>query len=181
MDEKIAGRSGKAALFNSPFEAGFRATVLLAELYPSVADLQRLVFFDYLLIHSRDVGGPPSLHPATPYRSQEYAVRREIMRHGLLIMAGRGLVEIAVNPGGIEYSATEVTIPFLDRLIAPYKKKLNERAEWVASKFSNHTVPELAALFSNNLGRWGTEFVFMRDFSEDLSVLDERTGNGIST
>lgn len=181
MDEGLKGPSGKAALFNSPFEVGFRSIVLLAELYPGVADLQRLVFFDYLLIHSGDVDGPPSLHPPTPYRSQEYTVRRDIMREGLLLMAGRGVVDIAVNPRGIEYTATETTIPFLDRLVEPYKKALVERAEWVVSKFGGHTVPELTALFSSNVGRWGSEFMFMRDFSDELSLLDDRTGRGLPT
>lgn len=171
--------SGKAALFNSPFEVGFRATVLLAELYPASADLQRLVFLDYLLIHSGDVKGPPSLHPPTPFRAQEYAIRRDIQRQGLLIMAARNLVNISITREGIDYAATEATVPFLDRLVEPYKKTLTTRAEWVVSTFGNHSVTELSALFSDNVGRWGSEFVFMRDFSEELSLLDKETENGL--
>src|SRR5687767_3237817 len=124
MEEIALNGARRGDLFNSPFETGFRAVVVLAELYPQAADLQRLVFFDYLLIHSGDVQGPPSLHPATPYRSQEYTIRSEILRKGLLLMAGRGLVRIAVNLTGIEYGATEDTVPFLDRLVEPYKKAL---------------------------------------------------------
>ena len=181
MGEVAQERASRGALFNSPFEAGFRAVVLLAELHPQGADLQRLVFFDYLLIHSGDVNGPPSLHPATPYRSQEYTIRREVVRQGLLMMAGRGLAKIAVNPSGIEYGATVDTVPFLDRLLEPYKKALTNRAEWVVANFGSASAPELTALFSNNVGRWGSEFVFMRDFSDELALLEAPKGNGISS
>lgn len=52
--------------FNSPVESGLRALVLLYSLFPTSASLQRLVVFDYLLIHSDDVpDGPEGLHPRT--------------------------------------------------------------------------------------------------------------------
>jgi hypothetical protein len=172
MDQEMTNRRENAALFNSPFEVGFRAIVLLAEMYPTAADLQRLVFLDYLLIHSGDVNGPPSLHPATPFRSQEYTVRRDVLRQGLLIMASRGLIDVAINTSGIEYSATESTIPFLDRLTTAYTRHLTERAAWVVVQFGLQTMQDLTTLFSSNVSRWGSEFMFMRDFSEDLSLLD---------
>lgn len=158
--------------FNSAFEVGFRAIVMLAELFPVAVDLQRLVFYDYLLLHSGDVpGGPSSLHPATPYRAQEYAVRREILQQGLLLMASRNLVEIAVPKSGIEYVGTESLIPFLDRMTSEYTKELVSRASWVSLRFSTTPDDQLTAFFKENIGRWGSEFLFMRDFSEELSTL----------
>jgi hypothetical protein len=158
--------------FNSAFEVGFRSIVMLAELFPVAVDLQRLVFYDYLLLHSGDVpDGPSSLHPATPYRAQEYAIRREMLQQGLLLMASRDLVEIVVPKNGIEYVGTEILIPFLDRMTSEYTKELTLRARWVALRFGKTPDDQLATFFNENIGRWGSEFLFMRDFSEELSTL----------
>ena len=158
--------------FNSAFEVGFRALVMLGEMFPVAADLQRLVFYDYLLLHSGDApNGPASLHPATPYRSQEYAVRRDVLRQGLLLMASRELVQVSVRKEGIAYAGSELTIPFLDRMQSDYTKALLSRAAWVFSRFGDVSDEELTKLFTDNLGRWGSEFLFMRDFSEELSAL----------
>lgn len=171
-EEMIAPIKSRHSAFNSEFEIGFRSIVVLAELFPTPADLQRLVFYDYLLLHSGDVsGGPRSLHPPTPYRSQEYAVRRDILRNGLLLMASRGLVIIRITKKGIEYAGSEATIPFLDRLTSVYSKELGVRAKWLCARFDHSSDQELSRYFSENLGRWGSEFVFMKDFSEDLSAL----------
>jgi hypothetical protein len=169
--------------FNSPFEVGFRAAVILGELYPQSCDLQRLVYFDYLLIHSGDApNAPPSLHPATPFRSEEYAIRREVLQHGLLLMASKGIVSVIVNKAGIQYLANESTIPFLDRLISAYTLSLRERAQWLGATFATQTDEELASFFATNVGKWGSEFMFMRDFSHELRALDQAApSDGIPT
>ncbi|MCV5275801.1 threonine transporter, partial [Escherichia coli] len=56
----------KPITFNSPLEAGIRAVSILGAAYPQTYDLQRLVAFDYLLVHTGDIGGPDNLHPPTP-------------------------------------------------------------------------------------------------------------------
>jgi hypothetical protein len=52
------------APFNSAVEIGLRSLCLLTAAFPAAYSLQRLVVFDYLLVHSDDMpGGPPGLHP----------------------------------------------------------------------------------------------------------------------
>jgi len=53
----------KPVTFNGPLEAGIRAVAILGAAHPKAFDLQRLTAFDYLLVHTGDVGGPESLHP----------------------------------------------------------------------------------------------------------------------
>ena len=56
------------APFNGPVEIGLRALALLNEAFPACYSMQRLVVFDYLVVHSDDMpGGPTGLHPKTPY------------------------------------------------------------------------------------------------------------------
>ena len=65
--------------FNSPIETGVRALILLSEAYPQGFDLQRILEYDYMMVHTGDFeNGPPSIHPALPLRSGELLVRRSV-------------------------------------------------------------------------------------------------------
>ena len=79
--------------FNSPIETGVRALILLAESYPNQLDLQRILEFDYIMVHTGDVDGPPSIPPALPLRSGELLVRRQLIERGLMLMISRGLID----------------------------------------------------------------------------------------
>lgn len=77
-------------LLNSPIEIGLRLLFALDEANGRSFDLQRLVSYDYLLVHSGDVeDGPASLHPAVPFRGSELLVKREQVQAGLDIMFTR--------------------------------------------------------------------------------------------
>lgn len=145
--------------FNSPVESGLRALVLLYSLFPEDASLQRLVVFDYLLIHSDDVpGGPDGLHPKTPYRSGELLVRRETLNRGIILFMSRGLISESYLDSGLAYVATERTASFLDALTSKYVAALRDRAEWVKTHFSNLTDDQLDVYVKDHLGQWGAEF-----------------------
>src|SRR5579872_4360777 len=122
--------------FNSPIETGIRALILLAEAYPDQLDLQRILEFDYILVHTGDVDGPPSIHPALPLRSGELLVRRQLIERGLMLKISRGLVGRAATPNGFMYFAQDDAGPFLDSLTAEYLRDLKDRAVWVVDRFS---------------------------------------------
>lgn len=154
--------------FNSPVEAGLRALSLLAAAHPDAYDLQRLLVFDYFVVHSADLqGGPVSLHPATPHRSGEILVRRRLVEQGLMLYMSRGLVERCSEPDGFRFAATEEAAPFLDSLTSPYCNELRDRANWVISSFGPLNALELDAIVTDNLGRWGAEFEFEAVLSEE--------------
>src|SRR5688572_2044053 len=114
----------KPITFNGPLEAGIRAVSILGAAYPQSYDLQRLVAFDYLLVHTADVGGPESLHPPTPMHSAELLVRRKLVEHALLLMITRELVHREVTPEGIKYSAGENAATFLASVSSAYLQAL---------------------------------------------------------
>jgi hypothetical protein len=102
-------------LFNGPVEVGLRSLVLLVEAFPDGLDLQRLVTLDYLIVHSGDVAaGPASLHPASPLRAGEVAVRRGLIESGLHLYTHRGLLHRTAGAEGITYFAEEAATAFLD-------------------------------------------------------------------
>ena len=47
-------------IFNSPIETGLRSLTLLEAGYPSAYDLERLTYYDYLVVHSDDKIGRAS-------------------------------------------------------------------------------------------------------------------------
>ncbi len=147
-----------AAPFNSALETGVRAVTVLAEAAPAVLDLQTLVYFDYLVVHSADAGGPLSLHPNTPLRNGELLVRRAVIERGVLLMVGRGLIERRMETRGITYAATDEAAPFLDCLTSAYARSLRERAEWAAECFGQFDDQALKSFFDANFERWTREF-----------------------
>ena len=144
--------------FNSPIEFALRSIILLEGTYPTGLDLQRMVFYDYLLVHSKDADGPESIHPATPHRSQEFLVKRNVLQQGLLLLMSRKLVIQEYESTGIVYEASELATPFIDSLQSPYILLLKDRADWVINNFRSNSAKELEEFFYKNLDRWGGEF-----------------------
>jgi hypothetical protein len=144
--------------FNSPIETGVRALILLAESYPEKLDLQRILEFDYLMVHSGDVGGPPSLHPALPLRSGELLVRRRLIERGLLLMMSRGLIQRVATESGLSYLADDNAGPFLDSLSADYLNELKQRSAWVVSTFGQMSNANIREALSKIYDQWTIEF-----------------------
>ena len=144
--------------FNSPIETGMRALILLAESYPDQLDLQRILEFDYLMVHSGDVDGPPSIHPALPLRSGELLVRRQLIERGLLLMISRGLVSRYATPNGFLYQAEDDAGPFLDALTAEYLDDLKDRAVWVVDRFSEMSDHAIRVMLTGVYDQWTREF-----------------------
>ncbi|QOU31009.1 threonine transporter [Vibrio coralliilyticus] len=150
----------KSNVFNSPIETGLRSLILLEAGYPKSFDIERIVFYDYLLVHSGDIkDGPKSIHPNTPHRSGELLVRRPVIEKGLDLMISRGLLTKEYSESGFEYKATELSTPFLDTLDAGYTKKIIGVASWVIESFDDESNEEIRSLIRNNLGVWGGEFL----------------------
>jgi hypothetical protein len=144
--------------FNTPLETGIRSLAILTAVFPRELDLQYLVFFDYLAVHSGDVGGPESLHAPLPLRSGELTVRRELIKRGLFLMMSRGLVQRLALENGFQYIATDTAGAFLSMLSSQYISKLKERAEWVAETFAESTPEELKAVERRFFLEWSPQF-----------------------
>ncbi|WP_420132738.1 ABC-three component system middle component 2 [Rhodopseudomonas sp.] len=153
--------------FNTPIESGLRLLFALNQADGRSFDLQRLVSYDYLLVHSGDVAdGPASLHPAVPYRGSELLVKRELVRIGLDAMFARELLDKSFDTTGISFRATKLTAPFLELLASSYAAALRLRAKWVVNRFATYSDAELERYMTENIGRWGAEF-------ERLSAIKE--------
>jgi hypothetical protein len=145
--------------FNGPVEIGLRALCVLTTAFPAAYSLQRLVVFDYFVVHSDDIeGGPDGLHPQTPHRGGEILVRRGVLQEGLALYESRGLVERIYRDGGIFFAATDKSADFLDTLSSEYLKGLRDRADWVVDGFGLLDDAELDGIVRDRIGTWGAEF-----------------------
>ena len=154
----MADATATVQTFNSPIETGMRALILLAESYPTQLDLQRLLEYDYIMVHTGDVDGPPSIHPALPLRSGELLVRRQLIERGLMLMISRGLVRRHATPNGFMYQAEDDAGPFLDALTAEYLNDLKDRAKWVVDRFDEMRDQEIRFMLTRVYDQWSREF-----------------------
>lgn len=149
--------------FNSPFEVGLRMLIILAITPMKKFDLQRLIYYDYLVLHTNDVGvmnSPVSIHPDTPYRSGEIIVRRHVVQQGLKLMNSKNLLNIIYDENGISYSSSAITQPFLDLLESDYYRKLKKNALWITEYFSEYSETEIKSFVEKNITKWGGEFMY---------------------
>lgn len=131
---------------------------MLVASYPIAHDLDRLVQYDYLTVHSADAGGPPSLHPPLPLRSGELLVRRSLIDAGLRLMISRSLIRRDLEVNGILYAAEDAAGAFFDNMRSPYIGQLRDRADWVVSTFDTLSVSDLKAVMRRLFDAWTTEF-----------------------
>ena len=156
--DQVLNPGRRPVTFNGPLEAGIRSVSILGAAYPQTYDLQRLVAFDYLLVHTGDIGGPESLHPPTPLHSAELLVRRKLVEESLLLMMTRALVERQVTAEGIKYGAGENASTFLSSLSTGYLRSLKERAAWLVGALGGYHDVEFRGVMRRFFDDWVEDF-----------------------
>ncbi len=157
MDE-VMNLHHRPVTFNGALEAGIRAVCILGAAYPQSYDLQRMVAFDFLLVHTADVGGPESLHPPSPMHSAELLVRRKLVENALLLMMTRDLVRRDITQDGIHYCAGDNAATFLGALSSSYLCALKDRASWLIEALGRHSDQEFRAVIRHFFDNWVEEF-----------------------
>jgi hypothetical protein len=153
-EEVTDGEAPDVALFNGALETGVRAVVVLDAAYPRSFDLARLTWFDHLVVHTADIGGPPSLHPDIPQRTGELLVRRRLVEEGVSLMRRLHMINATVSVQGIVFGAGEEASAFVDSLRSFYARELKRRATWLAEYLAEKSDDAMAALIAERIGRW---------------------------
>lgn len=144
-------------IFNSPFELGLRSLILLSSSNKSIS-LERLIYYDYIILHSSDFDGPKSLHPAMPFRNSEILVKRDILQKSIKALYKKNLIDIEFLKNGIHFRKSKKTPLFLNYLNSDYSSKLRERAAWVNKKFGRKSDPSLKKIIDSEIKNFGAEF-----------------------
>ncbi len=149
--------SEKIKVFNNELEIGLRIMIILEAIYPKSFDIEMLNYYDYFILHTKDIGGNESLHADVPNRYGELSVKRELIRKSTKLLLSRGLIDVEYSKRGIEYKASEATSPFLLNLEEEYTKQLKKNARWVYDKFKTYNFDDLHDFVMENKNKWGTE------------------------
>ena len=151
---------------NSPLEVGLRVLMVLQEAFPQHLDLNQLVLLDHSVLHSADLGGPESLHPAVPIRAGELGVKRQLIEAGLEVMIRAHLAHVGVGDGGIEFWAGEAADGFTGLLETEYASQLSLRAAWVVEHFGSLDERTLRTTLMAVTRHWSEEFTHVAEQEE---------------
>lgn len=153
-----ANEINKPILFNGTLETGIRLLVILNAVHPQELDLTSLIWLDYLIVHTEDIDGPPSLHPNIPQRNGELLVRRKLIQSSIELLQNLHFIDITANNSGITYKASEEAPSLLLLLESKYTKDLMLRADWLAKNICSQGTEEIEKIIINKIGRWCIEF-----------------------
>ncbi|PIO44633.1 ABC-three component system middle component 2 [Phyllobacterium zundukense] len=144
-------------VFNGSVEIGLRSLLLLEAFYPEKLDLNAISLLDYFVVHTADIGGPDSLHPAISARVGEYRVRRTLIQDALHMLRRISLIEIVEADDGIRFVSGDDAPAFVKLLSSDYNRDLSTRATWLADRVredGTHFFTYMRQL----LDRWSLEF-----------------------
>ncbi|MDQ0390229.1 ABC-three component system middle component 2 [Labrys monachus] len=153
MDEAVTD----PRLFNGSVETGVRALLILEACHPKTLDLDTMSLFDYFVVHTEDIGGPPSLHPAIGSRVGEYHVRRRVIQDGLRLMRRASLVDVVEAKDGLRFAASEDAPAFVRLMGTEYNVDLFARSKWLAEQW-REAGDEFLSHLRGNIERWSLEF-----------------------
>ena len=146
-------------VFNTPLEVGLRVLNMLNELKSVPIDINRLIIYDYFVLHANDFNeNYESLHPAIPHRTGEIIIKRKIIQEGIQLMYAKDLIDIKYTENGIYYSANELTSAFLNYFDSTYETELIKNAQIVINEFKYYSEQKLSEYVNDNLSNWGSEF-----------------------
>jgi hypothetical protein len=145
-------------LYNSKLEAGIRALVVLEELRPETVDLAEMVLFDHVVVHTADLGGPPSLHADLPGRKGELLVRRRLIEASLELMQRCHLVEQDSLDEGLVYRASDDAAPYIELLETTYSNRLKICAGWLGDQVRERGKTGFKAFVREQIGDWSEAF-----------------------
>jgi hypothetical protein len=127
---------------------------------PKSCNIQRLIYYDYFLIHAFDLDIQySSIHPDNPYRSGEIAIKRELLFNGLKLLCKKKLVEVEFSKNGIYYIASDLANQFLIYFKSPYFLKLEKMSYYIIQFFDSYSDSKLTTFVDSKIRGWGTEFV----------------------
>jgi len=150
-------------LFNTAVEIGLRSLVLfgafnMLESNRSL-DLDRIMYLDYLLLHTGDIDGPESIHAPVPKRGVQVYSRRKLLQQGLVFLLSKELINFDSSINGFSYRINEAGILFLELFSTDYFDKLRFRASWIASQRWALDIDDLRVFIQSNIYKWGGEFI----------------------
>ncbi|WP_149205792.1 ABC-three component system middle component 2 [Flavobacterium johnsoniae] len=146
-------------VFNSPLEFSLRCLCIINHEKNQGIDLNKLVYYDYLILNTGDISDLASMHPAIPFRGAQVLVKREVIKQALSLLISKQLIDLKFDNDGIRYYKNDLTSPFVNYLESEYIMDLHKRISWVSEHFFSYKDDELSGFINSNMDKWGGEFI----------------------
>lgn len=128
-------------LFNTPFESGLRALLILYSSNSDGMTIDRIVAYDFMTIYGCELGlSERNLHGINHYSFSEISNKRTICYEGVKAFVLDGLISIIQNKDGFSYSLTLAGKQYVEKLESNYKTQFLKIINEVRHKYD--TVPD---------------------------------------
>ena len=137
-------------LFNTPFETGLRAMLILYSTNTRGMSIDRIVAYDFMTIYGDEFGvSETSLHGSNQFNFSEYPSKRDIFSEGVKRLVLDGLIGVSRSKRGFLYFLTQAGKKYVASLDSDYKNQYLDILENVKSKYHSTTDVKLAMVINN--------------------------------
>lgn len=137
-------------LYNSPVEVAIRLLVLL-EISKVKHNSDHLLYLEHLSLHTKDIGGEISLHAAVPNRGVQLYAKEQIIQSSLKFLMSKQLIDLHFTSEGFQYSANDLSMPFLSYFQSNYYHRFREKARFVIDSFGSMPLDDLISFFEEKV------------------------------
>ncbi|RYE37033.1 MAG: hypothetical protein EOP48_29145 [Sphingobacteriales bacterium] len=146
-------------IYSSDVEISLRLMAILQYYPDSPISIERLVAYDYLILHGNDIFPElESLHPKSPNSSNEFMIKRELLKRGLHLLISKELISVNISKKGINYQGGLLTAKFCEKLNSAYSEKLYQAVLSVLNICAIYSDEELEKRIKSNLVTQDTIF-----------------------
>ena len=137
-------------LFNTPFEIGLRAMLILYVLSPSKISITRTISYDFITIYGNDFGvSKNNLHGENHFNFSELSCRKADFSKALKLFVLYGLIAITPSTKGMTYSLTPTGKTYVESLESNYKVQYIEILNKVKITYGGLSDTEITNLINN--------------------------------
>ena len=157
--EEISDEQRNVKLFNTPVEIGLRCLFLLNVFQQAALSTDKLIYFDYFLIHAGDISkAQKSIHPKYPFRSAEIVVKRELLMNALRLLTSKELAKVVFTQSGIQFEITDIGRKAIEYFESDYSSQIKFVSGWIFETYKDYTENQLSDVVNINIQKWGSEF-----------------------
>lgn len=137
-------------LFNTPFESGLRAMLILFASDSRGMTIDRIVAYDFMTIYCSELGfSENNLHGINHFSFSELSSKRSICSEGIKAFVLDGLIAVVHSQEGFSYSITPNGKKYVKQLESNYKTQYLKVLNEVQNKYDNVPDTELIKIIND--------------------------------
>lgn len=138
------------SLFNTPFETGLRAMLILFATHSRGMTIDRITAYDFMTIYGSDFGvSKDNLHGINHFSFSELTTRRAICLDGIKSFILDGLIAVTRGKHGFTYALTSSGKKYIENLDSDYKSQYVEIVGEVHNQYKRQTDTALIKLIND--------------------------------